>query len=103
MEQPPLGPFQDFWQVWDESHDVMVKKDLEHFRYAFDLQFKELGNHLSADNTRAAANEAADIISIGLNLMRRLGYTPEEVAVIARDRAEKRMKGQTREILEKYP
>jgi len=98
-----LGPFQKFWEVWNEAHDVIVQKDLAHFRYALEVQFVELENHVKAGNREAAAREATDIISIGLNLMRRLGYTPQEIATIARMRATDRMEGKTKEILAKYP
>jgi hypothetical protein len=98
----PLGPFQDIWEAWDEAHEEMVHKPLSHFRRAIELQFDELEEHLNAKNREAAAREATDIISIALNLMRWLEYQPTEIASIAQSRAEKRMKGQTREILDKY-
>jgi hypothetical protein len=100
-----LGPFQHFWDVWDASDDQIKLLPLSHFRRALDIQFEEVVNHLTAPlpNREAAAREATDIISVALNLMRRLGYEPAEVAEIARRRAETRMKGRTGEILEKYP
>jgi hypothetical protein len=98
----PLGPFQDFWEAWNDSHKMMLRKDIAHFRAAFEVQFEELENHAVASDIDAAANEAADVISIGLNLMRWLGYSPQEVAEIARNRAKNRMSGQTAEILDKY-
>jgi hypothetical protein len=46
--------------------------------------------------------EVVDIISVALNLMRKLGCTPEEIADVVQLRAERRMKGQALEILKKY-
>ncbi|WP_183091581.1 hypothetical protein [Streptomyces radicis] len=42
------------------------------------------------------------MISIALNALRWLGLTPEEINTVARDRAERRRKGQARAILDKY-
>ncbi|ALO11333.1 hypothetical protein AQF52_5739 [Streptomyces venezuelae] len=42
------------------------------------------------------------MVSIALNNLRNLGFTPREIAEIAQDRADRRMKGQAKEILEKY-
>jgi hypothetical protein len=50
----------------------------------------------------AAAREAADVISVALNLMRRLGHRPGEIGEIVRSRAEHRLEGQALAILEKY-
>jgi hypothetical protein len=100
-----LGPFQHFWDVWDDA-DVQIKnKPLSHFRRTLETQFEELVDHLTAPcpDREAAAQEATDIISVALNLMRRLGYEPWEIAEIARRRAEKRMSGRTSDILEQYP
>ncbi|MFF0745167.1 hypothetical protein ACFYVL_32675 [Streptomyces sp. NPDC004111] len=97
-----LGPFQGMWEAWDEAHDEVTHKPLAHFRRAADIQFDELEEHLAAGDSKAAAREVADIISIAINTMRWLGHTPEEIAEIARDRAEQRMKGQASAILDKY-
>jgi hypothetical protein len=98
-----LGPFRDLWEVWNPAHDQMVAKEVEHFRDAYAAQLSELVTHFEAGETRRAANEAVDMISISLNFMRRLGYTPTQVVEIVRDRAKRRMAGQTEEILRKYP
>lgn len=98
-----LGPFQDLWDAWDEAHDEMLRKELDHFQFAIEYQFEELRAHLKTEDAQAAAYEVVDMMSIVLNLMRRLGYTPDEIADVVRARANGRMKGQTREILEKYP
>jgi hypothetical protein len=97
-----LGPFQDIWEAWEEAHDQIVHKPLAHFRRAADIQFAELETHLAVGDREAAAREVTDIISIALNVMRWLGYTPEEIGDIARSRAERRMKGQALDILDKY-
>lgn len=97
-----LGPFQGIWQAWDEAHDAVVGKPLEHFQIATEHQFKEIDSHLNAEDRKAAAREAIDIVSIALNFLRKLGYDPAEVAELARDRADQRMRGQVHEILEKY-
>jgi hypothetical protein len=97
-----LGPFQDIWDAWDEAHDEITAKPLEHFETAVEHQFKELRAHLAARDRGAAANEAMDVISIGLNVLRWLEYQPEEISGVARSRAEHRMSGQTMAILEKY-
>ncbi|MFD0857300.1 hypothetical protein ACFQ07_34170 [Actinomadura adrarensis] len=106
MEQttraPELGPFQDMWEAWDEAHEEILGKPVSHFRRATEIQFDELVAHLEAGDRKAAAREASDIISVALNLMRWLGHTPSEIGEIARSRAERRMKGQALEILEKY-
>lgn len=97
-----LGPFQDIWDAWAEAKDAIAAKPISHFRRAVELQFDELEQHLRAGERERAAREIADIISIALNLLRKLDYQPDEIAAIARSRAEQRMKGQAMEILEKY-
>lgn len=97
-----LGPFQDFWTAWNEVDEEIRDKPFDHFPRAVEIQFEEMRQHLSNDDRRAAAREMTDVISIALNTMRWLGYQPEEIAKIARDRAEQRMRGQTHEILDKY-
>jgi hypothetical protein len=97
-----LGPFQDFWDAWDKVGNEIRKKSFEHFPRAVEIQFEEMRKHLHNHDRQAAAREAVDVISIALNTMRWLGYQPEEIAQIARDRAERRMRGQTPSILEKY-
>jgi hypothetical protein len=97
-----LGPFQAIWEAWDDAHDEIVLKPLSHFRRAVEIQFDELDEHLRVGDRDAASREVMDIISVALNLMRRLGYRSEEVSDIARSRAERRMKGQVLGILEKY-
>ncbi|RSM57833.1 hypothetical protein DMH03_26135 [Amycolatopsis sp. WAC 01376] len=97
-----LGPFQDFWNAWNEVHEEIREKDFEHFPRAVQIQFEEMREHLDNDDARAAAREATDVISIALNTMRWLGYGPAEIAEIARDRARERMLGQTPSILGKY-
>lgn len=97
-----LGPFQGMWEAWNEAHDEITRKPLSHFRRAADIQFDELEGHLGVGDREAAAREVADIISVALNTMRWLGHTPEEVAEIARSRAEHRMNGQASAILDKY-
>lgn len=98
----PLGPFQPMWDAWDEAHEEITRKPFTHFRRAVDIQFDELDEHLARGDAAAAAREAADVISIALNLMRRLGHGPDEIAEIVRSRAEHRMKGQALAILDKY-
>jgi hypothetical protein len=97
-----LGPFQDFWEAWNEVGDQIRSKPFYHFRRAVEIQFEEMEEHRRDGDTLAAAREAVDVISIALNTLRRLGYQPAEIAEIARDRAEQRMRGKTKEILEKY-
>jgi hypothetical protein len=97
-----LGPFQDFWESWNEAEDQIQKKNFEHFQRAVAIQFEEMRVHLENNDRRAAACEVADVISIALNTMRWLRYQPEEIAEIVRDRAVTRMRGRTNEILEKY-
>jgi len=98
----PLGPFQDLWNAWSEAESEISTKPISHFRRAIEIQFDELDRHLTVNRHDAAVREAVDIISVALNLMRRLGCTPEEISDAARMRAERRMKGQTVEILRKY-
>jgi hypothetical protein len=97
-----LGPFQEMWEAWNDAREAIVLKPISHFRRAVELQFDELEEHRNAGNRDAAIREATDIVSIALNLMRRLGCEPTEIAEVAKARAEKRMKGQALAILEKY-
>lgn len=97
-----LGPFQGIWQAWDEAHDDVARKPPEHFRIATEHQFKEIDSHLADGDQKAAAREAIDIVSIALNFLRTLGYDPAEIAELARNRADQRMRGQVHKILEKY-
>ena len=97
-----LGPFQALWDAWNEVHDEMMKKDLPHFVGAIQIQLDELQQHRQLNNREAAAREAIDIISIALNYLRQQGYQSEEIAELARSRAERRMLGRTKAILKKY-
>ncbi|MFH8726805.1 hypothetical protein [Streptomyces termitum] len=97
-----LGPFQGIWDAWIEAEQEIAQKPLEHFERATQIQFDELKEHLSEGNREAAARELIDVVSIALNNLRNLGFTPQEIAELARDRADRRMRGQAKEILEKY-
>jgi hypothetical protein len=97
-----LGAFQDIWDAWDESDDEIKAKPLQHFEVAVREQFTELRQHLVDREPGRAANEAVDIISIALNLLRNLGHDPDAVAALVTARAHNRMRGQTRAILDKY-
>ncbi|GAB3726629.1 hypothetical protein GCM10027598_45700 [Amycolatopsis oliviviridis] len=97
-----LGPFQGFWNAWDEVHAEICGKAFEHFPRAAEIQFREMREHLDNGDTLAAAREATDVISVALNTLRWLGYGPAEAARIASDRARERMLGQTSSILDKY-
>ncbi|MBP2320146.1 hypothetical protein JOF56_000531 [Kibdelosporangium banguiense] len=97
------GPLQVLWQVWNPEHEVMRQKELDHFAHAYERQIKELSNHHLAGEYDRAANEAVDMMSISLNYMRMLGYSPSKIAQTITDRAKLRMEGQTKEILRNYP
>jgi hypothetical protein len=97
-----LGSFQELWNAWSESEAEISEKPISHFRRAIEIQFDEIDSHLALGRHDAAVREVVDIISVALNLMRRLGCTPEEISNVVRLRAERRMKGQTVEILKKY-
>jgi hypothetical protein len=90
------------WQVWNEVHDQLLAKPVDHFRRSVEIQFDEIEEHLAAGDREAAAREAVDIVGIGLNCLRWLGYGPAEIAEIAESRTESRMRGRTQEILDKY-
>lgn len=98
----PLGPFQEFWKAWNEVDEEIRAKNFEHFPRAVQIQFEEMRQHLSKGDKQRAAREVVDVISIALNTLRWLGFGPEDIAEIARDRANRRMRGQTAGILEKY-
>lgn len=98
----PLGPFQDIWEAWEEVRSDIAGKPLSHFRRAIEIQFDEIDEHLAGENRDAAAREVIDVISIALNTMRWLDYSPTEIAETAKMRAQQRMKGQARSILDKY-
>jgi hypothetical protein len=97
-----LGAFQEFWDAWSESDEKIKGKKLEHFSRSTEIQYVELGEHLERDDRDAAANEAADVISIALNTFRWMDFEPAEIAKIVRARARNRMRGQTHAILAKY-
>jgi hypothetical protein len=99
---PELGPFQDIWDAWEEAREELLRKPLQHFREATGIQFDELAGHLEKDDREAASREAIDLISVALNVLRWLGFTPAEIEKTARSRARERMKGQALQILEKY-
>lgn len=98
-----LGALQDLWDAWDPAHQEMLAKDPEHFYAAWRVQVDELRQHLRDNNKRAALNEIVDVISISLNFMRNMGCSPADVAELVRERADKRMRNRTAEILRKYP
>jgi hypothetical protein len=102
MSNMPLGPFQEVWGAWDEADGEVRRKPLTHFQRAIEIQFAELEEHLASGRRVGAAREVIDIISIALNLLRRLGYTAEEVEDLAVSRARERMKGHALAILDKY-
>lgn len=97
-----LGPFQKLWEAWDEADAEICSKPLSHFETVIKLQFEELKEHRDAGDHDAAAREAVDIISVALNLMRWMQLKPDQIADIAQLRAERRMRGQVLEILDKY-
>lgn len=97
-----LGPFQGVWDAWVEAQDEIRRKPISHFEQAVQIQFDELRDHLAAGDRDAAAREMVDVVSIALNTLRKLGFSPKEIAEIARGRAENRMAGQAHEILDKY-
>lgn len=97
-----LGPFQAIWEAWNEVDTELKGKPLEHFERAVGIQFEELRAHLEKGNHEAAAREAVDIISIGLNTLRWLKCSPADVARIVESRADNRMRGQTTAILDRY-
>ncbi|MFE7276911.1 hypothetical protein [Streptomyces sp. NPDC057623] len=97
-----LGPFQGIWDAWIEVQEEMARKPISHFERAVQIQFDELRAHLAEGDREAAAREMVDVISVALNALRKLGYTPEEISEIAQGRAEQRMKGRAQEILDKY-
>jgi len=97
-----LGPFQEIWNAWDEADPQIKGKPITHFRKATDVQFDEIDAHLAAGDREATAREAVDVISIALNVLRWLDYSPDQIAELAQGRARNRMSGQALEILEKY-
>ncbi|CAM3499646.1 hypothetical protein KIPE111705_11345 [Kibdelosporangium persicum] len=97
-----LGAFQDIWDAWNESDDEIKAKPLRHFEVAVREQFREFDLHRRNGQKTRAANEAVDIISIALNLLRSQGYGPDEVAELVTARARDRMQGKTGAILDKY-
>lgn len=97
-----LGPFQGIWDAWIEAENEIAQKPLSHFERATQIQFEELKEHLSRGDREAAARELIDVVSIALNNLRNLGFTPQEIAEVARDRADHRMRGQADAILKKY-
>ncbi|MGA5146917.1 hypothetical protein ACPCSF_18030 [Streptomyces griseoincarnatus] len=98
----PLGPFQDIWDAWIEAEYDISQKPLLHFERATQIQFEELREHLARGDHEAAARELIDVVSIALNHLRNLGFTPDEIAELAKSRARYRMQGQAKTILEKY-
>lgn len=98
----PLGPFQDIWDAWIEAEQEISQKPLSHFERATLIQFEELREHLAHGDREAAARELIDVVSVALNHLRNLGFTPEEIAELAKSRAHDRMQGQAKTILEKY-
>jgi hypothetical protein len=98
----PLGPFQEIWDAWNEAHIDTDVQSLEDFHRVFEAQFKELSQHFTQGDERRAAFEAVDIISVALTVLRWLKLEPTEIALLARQRARERMKGQVNEILAKY-
>ncbi|MCX4856623.1 hypothetical protein [Streptomyces canus] len=97
-----LGPFQGVWDAWIEVQEQIEHKPISHFERAVQIQFDELRDHLAAGDREAAAREMVDVMSIALNTLRKLGFSPKEIAEIARDRAANRMAGQAQKILGKY-
>jgi hypothetical protein len=97
-----LGPFQKLWEAWDEADVEIRNQPLEHFELVIGHQLVEFKQHRDEGNNTAAAQEAVDIISAALNLMRWMELKPNEIADIAQSRAEDRMRGKTFEILKKY-
>ncbi|GAA1031025.1 hypothetical protein GCM10009557_25000 [Virgisporangium ochraceum] len=97
-----LGPFQMMWDAWNEADELIKEKPLEHFRKAAEIQFQELTEHWDRHDRERASREAADLVSVAFNVLRWMNYSCEDIARIAQDRAEHRMKGQALGILQKY-
>ena len=41
-----LGPFQAFWEAWNEVGDEIRGKPFEHFSRAVEIQFEDMREHL---------------------------------------------------------
>jgi hypothetical protein len=82
-----LGAFGWFWDAWDAADDAVKALPFRHFPNAAYVQFVELAEHLAAGDRLRAAREATDVISVALNTLRWLGFQPDEVAVLALERA----------------
>ena len=94
----PLGPFQDIWDAWDPVDARVIKQPASHFPAVIQLQL----NEAAAESINSRGKEVVDIISVSLNWLRWLGYSPAEVADLVRARADDRYVGKVEAILDKY-
>lgn len=100
--ESPLGVLQGFRDAWDEVHQRVMDKPWSHFYRAIEIQMEELNDHIEGGHLAKAKNEAADIVSVALNIFRWLGCDEAETARILKERADNRMKGQAAAIMDKY-
>lgn len=104
IKDGPLGPLQAAYDAWTEVEEqVRSEKPLSHFLRVMEIQFEEITEHLAAGRRDKAINEAVDILSVTLNLLRWLGCSrAEDIAEAITARAQNRYAGRVQEILDKY-
>jgi hypothetical protein len=90
------------FNTWSPQHYRIMELDEKDFQVAIVEQLKEIHEHLRNKLQRKTANEIVDIISISINWLRWLGYTPDEMYRAIEERIRTRYKNNIREILDKY-
>jgi len=92
----------EVWDTWLESHDLMMELSFEHYMVCAKEQLREVFLHYYGDDMLKAMNEVVDLISLSINWLTWFGQDKEGIRELITARLGGRMKGRTREIIEKY-
>ena len=92
----------EVWDTWLESHDLIMELSFEHYMVCAKEQLREVFLHYYEDDMLKAMNEVVDLISLSINWLTWFGQDKEGIRELIMARLGGRMKGRTREIIEKY-
>ena len=96
-----LGVLEDMWDAWTPIQHIQKGFTFSRYYQLMEWQFDEFFTHIKEGKQGKAANEVVDMISIALNLLRRLGLDHKQVEEVIRNRIWTRYVGQTERIMER--
>ena len=100
--QSQIDILDEVWDTWLESHDLIMELSFDHYMICAREQLREVFLHYYNDDLTKALNEVVDLISVSINWLVWFGQGKEDIRELVMSRLVNRMKGRTREIIEKY-